>query len=370
ELEAERLEENGFFDDMVEHLEPLGTGDAEGLCIGTTGGGEEALLMVADDTQPGGYVIYLFAYDGVPYGGGSPLEAVGQVGHLLRRLSTEGDLDPVLQTLLADAEAGGLIPAAAEPPVEEEPADGIVLRRVDEPVALPTEEKRARFAAAYEDDRILDAIAINHRTAGDRLAASVTGYPAGAFINHLLVADAEGAIILHDTNAQSTRSAWCAGHPTDERALLGATELLEMDLRTGETIALGPRPGLAGYLQLGDRERIVTVSHTDNVVRVWAHTPGQRLDETPLAEFPLGTGKWYDVGLFDAESILRPENTDEGLVYHLARFVESDVVTMETIARLRVRETDLDPSKRWFARRVGGQNYIVVDNAWFVLEVR
>lgn len=103
EMDAESVEENGFYDEIVESLEPLGKGGAEGICIGTTGGGDETLLMVADDTHPAGYIIYKFAYDGVPYDNGQSLEAIGQLEHLLHAVEAEGTLDPEWAAVLADA---------------------------------------------------------------------------------------------------------------------------------------------------------------------------------------------------------------------------------------------------------------------------
>ena len=103
ETEAENLEENGYYDEMVEHLDSLGHADAEAICIGNTGGGEEALLMVADETRDGGYVIYRFAYDGSPYENGKPIVALGLVVDLVRALQREGDVSDDLKAVVAEA---------------------------------------------------------------------------------------------------------------------------------------------------------------------------------------------------------------------------------------------------------------------------
>lgn len=87
EATAESIVGNGFFDDMTVELAAAGRAGAEAIVIGTSGGGEEALLMVADARRPGGYVLCAFAYDGMPYAGGTSLEQIGTFDDLTRWLA-------------------------------------------------------------------------------------------------------------------------------------------------------------------------------------------------------------------------------------------------------------------------------------------
>lgn len=96
ELEAELLEENGFYDDI---LVALGGEAPEGVLIGADGGGAEALFMLVDDAAEGGYAIYRFAYDGQPYDNGKTLLKIGTFAALFAALAEEGDLDEEIAAL-------------------------------------------------------------------------------------------------------------------------------------------------------------------------------------------------------------------------------------------------------------------------------
>jgi hypothetical protein len=103
EATAEALEDNGFYDEIVEELESVGHSDAEGILIGGDGGGSEALLMIADDARPGGYVIYFYAYDGSPYSNGKIIEEAGRFVDLFRKLAENGEISDDLKAVVAAA---------------------------------------------------------------------------------------------------------------------------------------------------------------------------------------------------------------------------------------------------------------------------
>ena len=105
ELEAESIEENSYYEDIVAEIEGLGVEVGEGLLIGTSGGGSEALLMLADAERPEGYTIFMFAYDGSPYENGKTVNPIGTFEHLLRALRDTDDLSDDVLAIVANLDA-------------------------------------------------------------------------------------------------------------------------------------------------------------------------------------------------------------------------------------------------------------------------
>ncbi|MCA9490566.1 MAG: hypothetical protein KC621_11610 [Myxococcales bacterium] len=75
ELTLELLAENGYAEEI---FEALGDDGVEGVVFAESGGGEEALLLVADASRPGGYHVYRYAYDGAPYPNGDVILSSGR----------------------------------------------------------------------------------------------------------------------------------------------------------------------------------------------------------------------------------------------------------------------------------------------------
>ena len=371
--------------------------------------------MIADDSQPGGYLLFRYAYEGEPYSDGEFLQAIGQFEHLLRTLSAEGALHPELQAVLTDAgltgsSDGGASQAARsgrtsgmmrdavaqqsrlespreprnkaedeergpefapEPdvgPAAPQPDGGLVLRQVEPLIEFSNEEKSTLFGGIYNHDAgITDSIQLAFRSKEGRIAASLAGYHAKAYVSHRLLCNLDGSIAEHDTDVQRNRSAWVDCHPEDERALVGfGTELFEVDLRTGDKTLLGARPQIARYLVVDGADRILTLSY-DDTMRIWHHEVGQPLGSEPLLEHKVPARTWAHVAVFGSDAVLLPVQTDEGIDYELAKLVEKDSLCLEKQGKLVLEEFTPYPGRRWASRTVDGVDYVIIEDHWFVL---
>lgn len=363
EADAEDLRDNGCFDEILEALEPLGLAEAEGLCIGNSGGGEEALLMLTDAASSAGYQIFRFAYDGTPYANGRAIQPLGLVGDMLQHLAAEQSLDPDLQRVLA--EIGVEPPAEAlvhEPPG---PPDVLQLRPVTPPpVVLSAEERNRRFAGTYEDTRLRDAVTVDFLTRRGRVGARLVGNLLGSYRNEVLLSNPDGTVALHIT---SPTWRWVCGHPEGERALIfDGDDAFEMDLSTQQRQRIGPKPAKLAYLLSSGRERLISVDQSDMMIRVWSHEPLQPLPAEPLAELELGDQAWYAFAPFGLDGFIRPVPEDPTR-RQLVRVVETDDAVRFEVGPTLELPGDVPATGLWSTRVVDDIPYVVVQKTWFTI---
>lgn len=79
------------YDEAREALGEVGLGDAEGVIIGMDGGGEEMLILVAEDSDAG-YAVYRFAIDGMAYDNGKTLKRLGTIAEMATEFAKEGEI--------------------------------------------------------------------------------------------------------------------------------------------------------------------------------------------------------------------------------------------------------------------------------------
>ncbi|MCC7539090.1 MAG: hypothetical protein IT379_22905 [Deltaproteobacteria bacterium] len=249
-------------------------------------------------------------------------------------------------------------------------AAGVQLRGIpgEVPRHLSTEERKRCFAPCWSDTRLRDLAGVTFRTREGRVGAGLVGNILGANRQELVLLEPGGEVALHETESKRW---WLAGHPTDERALLGDGEsLVELDLRTREQVVLGPCPARASYLVGAGRERVITLDRTEPRVVVRAHTPMRPFDDAPLAQLDLGEGGRLGFWLLGAGAFLQARPVGDQRVHDLVRVVETDGVVEFRNEGPLVRPGTRYDGVGWgmvVTEDVSGAGYVRLHDWWFTV---
>lgn len=250
--------------------------------------------------------------------------------------------------------------------------DGVLLRRIagEHPAPLTAAERSKRLAACWSDTRLRDAAGVTFCTPEGRIGAGLVGKFLDAQRTEMVLLHPDGTVAFHETDGARW---WIAGHPRDERALVGArvgedVVLAELDLRTGAQVVLGSYPTKVAYLMLGEREYLLSVERADSRVRIWAREPMQPLGDAPLAEHDLGENGWIGFGRLGTDGFVQQRTHGERRVLELVRVIEAGgAIACRVEGPLVLPGARYDASDRAIhtSVTVGGDSYLVRAGWWF-----
>ncbi|MGE0324518.1 MAG: hypothetical protein AB7S68_19525, partial [Polyangiaceae bacterium] len=100
ETTIEKLDDS--YDEAHAALGELGLTDVEAVILGMDGGGEEMLILAAEDSDTG-YGVYRFAIDGMAYANGKEAIRLGTIAEMVNTLAKDYEVSDDLKAAAAAA---------------------------------------------------------------------------------------------------------------------------------------------------------------------------------------------------------------------------------------------------------------------------